>query len=81
MQQEVSSTTVASREFFAESICFSFESTRNSDESEGDCFESSAKEMGFQSPLQPNAHLYSYGSNLELPDFENSSGLAPKTQK
>lgn len=62
------------------SISF-FISTRNSDELEEDCFERSAKELDFQSPLQPNAHLYNYGSNLALSDFENSSGLAPKTQK
>lgn len=56
--------------------------SRNSDELEEDCFEGNAKELlDYQTPLQPNSHLYSYSSNLNLPEFENCYGLDPKTQK
>lgn len=57
--------------------------SHNSDDMEEDCFENNIKGMiDYQmSPLQPNAHLYSYASNIALPDMENTSGLAPKTQK
>lgn len=49
---------------------------------EEDCFESNAKEMSdYQSPLQPNAHLYTQTSNLALPEFDSSCGLSPKVQK
>lgn len=64
--------------------CFFFlcHCSRISDELEEDCFESSAKEMlDFQTPIQANAHLYSYSSNLNLPEFESGSGLDPKIQK
>lgn len=56
--------------------------SRNSDELEEDCFENNTKEiLDFQTPLQPNAHLYSYSSTFDLPEFENGYGLDPKTQK
>lgn len=37
--------------------------------------------LDFQSPLQPNAHLYCYSSSIDLPDLDNTNGLDPKTQK
>lgn len=57
--------------------------SHNSDEMEEDCFDSNMKgSIDYQmSPLRPNAHLYSYASNITLPDFENACGLVPKTQK
>lgn len=57
--------------------------SHNSDDMEEDCFENNLKGlMDYQiSPLKPNAHLYSYSSNIALPDMENTNGLAPKTQK
>lgn len=57
--------------------------SHNSDEMEEDCFDSNMKSgMDYQmSPLKPNAHLYSFASNMTLPDFENACGLVPKTQK
>lgn len=56
--------------------------SHNSDEMEEDCFDSTKGGIDYQmSPLQPNAHLYSYPSNMALPDLENTCGLAPKTQK
>lgn len=57
--------------------------SHNSDEMEEDCFENNMKSgMDYQmSPLKPNAHLYSYASNITLPDLENACGLVPKTQK
>lgn len=57
--------------------------SHNSDEMEEDCFDNNMKSgVDYQmSPLTPNAHLYSYSSNITLPDLENSNGLAPKTQK
>lgn len=57
--------------------------SHNSDEMEEDCFDNNMKSViDYQmSPLKPNAHLYSYASNIALPDLENSCGLAPKTQK
>lgn len=66
--------------------CQSFDEptkSHNSDEMEEDCFDSNIKSAhDYQmSPLQPNAHLYSYPSNMALPDLDNSCGLAPKTQK
>ncbi|XP_055315330.1 uncharacterized protein LOC129575560 isoform X4 [Sitodiplosis mosellana] len=56
--------------------------SHNSDEMEEDCFDNNMKGViDYQmSPLKPNAHLYSYSSNIAL-DLENSIGLAPKTQK
>lgn len=66
---------------FSHLYCLFFFSN-NSDDLEEDCFEGNLKQMlDFQSPLQPNAHLYCYASNLDLPEFENNSGLDPKTQK
>lgn len=50
--------------------------SHNSDDMEDDCFDNN-----IIAPLKPNAHLYSYASNIALPDMENTSGLAPKTQK
>lgn len=67
--------------------CQSFDETttksHNSDEMEEDCFDNNMKSvMDYQmSPLKPNAHLYSYSSNIALPDLENTFGLAAKTQK
>lgn len=67
--------------------CQSFEEpttkSHNSDDMEEDCFENNMKNaIDYQmSPLKPNAHLYSYSSNIALPDLENTCGLAPKTQK
>ncbi|KAG4067433.1 hypothetical protein HA402_009670 [Bradysia odoriphaga] len=62
--------------------CQSFEDqTNNSDDLEDDCYESNSKQLDFQAPMQPNAHLYSYESSLDLPPFENCYGLDPKTQK
>lgn len=57
--------------------------SHNSDEMEEDCFDNNMKGViDYQmSPLRPNAHLYSYSSNIALPDLENSCGLAAKTQK
>lgn len=57
--------------------------SHNSDELEEDCFDNNMKNaIDYQmSPLKPNAHLYSYSSNIALPDLENTCGLAPKTQK
>lgn len=57
--------------------------SHNSDELEEDCFDTNMKNaIDYQmSPLKPNAHLYSYSSNIALPDLENTCGLAPKTQK
>lgn len=57
--------------------------SHNSDELEEDCFDNNMKGViDYQmSPLKPNAHLYSYSSNIALPDLENNIGLAPKTQK
>lgn len=57
--------------------------SHNSDDIEEDCFAINAKGMmEYQmSPLKPNAHLYSYSSNIALPDMKDSSDLAPKTQK
>lgn len=57
--------------------------SHNSDEMEEDCFDNNMKGViDYQmSPLKPNAHLYSYSSNIALPDLENNIGLAPKTQK
>lgn len=57
--------------------------SHNSDEMEEDCFDNNMKSgMDYQmSPLKPNAHLYSYASNITLPDLENACGLVPKTQK
>lgn len=58
--------------------------SHNSDEMEEDCFDSNSKggiDYHQMSPLQPNAHLYSYSSNMALPDLDNTCGLAHKTQK
>lgn len=57
--------------------------SHNSDDMEEDCFDSNSKDgIDYQmSPLKPNAHLYSYSSNMALPDLDNTCGLAPKTQK
>lgn len=57
--------------------------SHNSDDLEEDCFDNNMKNaIDYQmSPLKPNAHLYSYSSNIALPDLENTCGLAPKTQK
>lgn len=57
--------------------------SHNSDDIEEDCFAINAKGMmEYQmTPLKPNAHLYSYSSNIALPDMKDSSDLAPKTQK
>lgn len=57
--------------------------SHNSDEMGEDCFENNLRGgIEYQiSPLKPNAHLYSYSSNIALSDLDNSSGLAPKTQK
>lgn len=57
--------------------------SHNSDEMEEDCFENNMKGViDYQmAPLKPNAHLYSYASNVALPDMENTYGLAAKTQK
>lgn len=50
--------------------------SHNSDDMEDDCFDNN-----IIAQLKPNAHLYNYASNITLPDMENTSGLAPKTQK
>lgn len=55
--------------------------SNNSDDLEDDCYESNSKQHDYQAPMQPNAHLYSYESSLDLPAFENCYGLDPKTQK
>lgn len=57
--------------------------SNNSDDLEEDCFEGTMKQMlEYQSsPLQPNAHLYCYSSNTDLPQFDNCGGLDAKTQK
>lgn len=56
--------------------------SRNSDDMEEDCFESGGKELhDYQSPLQPNAHLYTQTSNIALPEFDTSCGLSPKVQR
>ncbi|KAJ6634647.1 Puratrophin-1 [Pseudolycoriella hygida] len=55
--------------------------SNNSDDLEDDCYESNSKQLDYQAPMQPNAHLYSYESNLNLPTFENCYGLDPRTQK
>lgn len=58
--------------------------SHNSDEMEEDCYDNNMKggiDYHSMSPLKPNAHLYSYSSNITLPDLENNIGLAPKTQK
>lgn len=56
--------------------------SHNSDEMEEDCYDNNMKSgIDYQiSPLKPNAHLYSYSSNMAL-DLDNDIGLAPKTQK
>ncbi|XP_031619559.1 uncharacterized protein LOC116338443 isoform X2 [Contarinia nasturtii] len=56
--------------------------SHNSDEMEEDFDNNIKGGIDYQmSPLTPNAHLYSYSSNITLPDLENTNGLAPKTQK
>lgn len=50
--------------------------SHNIDDMEDECFDNN-----IIAPLKPNAHLYSYASNIALPDMENTSGLTPKTQK
>lgn len=37
--------------------------------------------LDFSTPFQPNAHLYCYSSNMDLPELDNNSGLDAKTQK